>query len=196
MMNYLVVSQQKDESSTPVESSTSSLSMMSNSSTCSEVTSTTTLSGDQTKLTSTTEIKEVHTTTTIITTTTTTTTLNDATGQDANSQAPAQNHATPLTTPSGDGNIRTDTAEDKGKPKIVIQSLIPGMKGATLQMDGKDGGALAKAASSGTKTVLVVNRDGGKVMLQVASQPMEKMGDDKTNDPNSPLLPGQGESFD
>ena len=154
----------------------------------SEVTTTTaTLTSQSTnQLTGTvssTEVTEVKSTTTVITTTT----MHTSSSED--SQSSAQNHTRPLTKPSGDcqANFQPNASEDaasgtkENKPKVVsLQSLIPNVKASTLQV-GDKAGALAKVATSGAKTVLVVNRDGGKVMLQVAAQSVEKAGEDGSN---------------
>lgn len=164
--------------------------------TTSEVTNTTVTceSGSQVTATITsTEVKEVKTTTTIITTTTTTVNNTDASSSVTDTMLPLPpNHTKPLTAPSGDCQADKeadhndsaaevpvgDTKDVKPQSKVVsLQSLIPNVKATTLQVEDKSG-TLAKAATSGAKTVLVVNRDGGKVMLQVAAQPAEKTGDE------------------
>jgi hypothetical protein len=151
--------------------------MSSKTETTREVTSTTTLSAD--RLTAM-QVTEVKTTTTTIFTTTSTATLSNLPSDEL------ANHTKPLIAPSGDFQTEGESAEGEGeKPKakvVSLQSLIPGgVKGSTLQVEDKTG-ALAKAASSGAKTVLVVNRDGNKVMLQVSAQPVDKSGEEGGND--------------
>ncbi|XP_025083493.1 nucleosome-remodeling factor subunit BPTF-like isoform X4 [Pomacea canaliculata] len=129
---------------------------------------------------SSTQIKE--TTTTIITTTTTTTTTVHMEG----ASAEAFNHTKPLNISGRDSLLSCIPSEsipestgqdDKPKPKVVsLQSLIPNVKTSALQVEDKGGGGMPKI-TPGTKTVLVVNREGGKVTLQVAAQALEKLND-------------------
>lgn len=181
---------------TAVEGAASIKSCTTSEVTTSEVTNTTITNESGSQVTAaimSTEVKEVKTTTTIFTTTTTSINNTDASSSVSDTMLSLPpNHTKPLMAPSGDcqadkeENQNEDVADvtagdtkgEKPQAKVVsLQSLIPNVKASTLQVEDKSG-ALAKAATSGAKTVLVVNRDGGKVMLQVAAQPAEKVGDE------------------
>lgn len=164
--------------------------------TSSEVTNTTVSNESSNQLTVTTmsmEVKEIKTSTTTIVTTTTTSAVNNNNTDTVLSAT--SNHTNPLTAPSGDcpakkeGDQSEDAAGDsrdeKPKSKVIsLQSLIPSMKAASLQLEDKSG-ALAKVATSGAKTVLVVNRDGGKVIMQMSAPPVEKTADESTSQESS-----------
>ncbi|XP_005095843.3 nucleosome-remodeling factor subunit NURF301 [Aplysia californica] len=64
-------------------------------------------------------------------------------------------------------------ASSDGKPKVInLQSLLPAARQTLLNVVDKSGEESKNDAS--TKTVLLVNREGGKVTLQVQRQPVSK----------------------
>ena len=78
-------------------------------------------------------------------------------------------------------------ASQDGKPKVInLQSLLPAARQSLLSMVDKNKDDLKCDPNS--KTVLVVNREGGKVTLQVQRQPLsdeDGSGDSSSNNGNS-----------
>ncbi|KAH9489881.1 hypothetical protein Btru_044487 [Bulinus truncatus] len=141
-----------------------------------------------------THIVETTTTTTTVTTikSTTTTTFADATSEEPD-EPPSKKSKISLPV---DGENFDKSKEDNtlivnsksslaeaikqskdGKPKVIsLQSLLPATRQTLLNAVDKNGDDKSDGA---TKTVLLVNREGGKVTLQVQRQPVSK--DDQTN---------------
>ena len=66
-------------------------------------------------------------------------------------------------------NSKGDEKQDQIEPTIMsVQTAFPNSKATILKMDGQSNGT----STPSTKTVLVVNREGGKVTLQVATKPI------------------------
>ena len=151
-------------------------------------TSTLTSSGDA----QTTEVVETMTTTTTVTTvksmtTSTTTTRTSPDPENDNGEPPTK--VAKLEDNDGGKGDADKSADDQkiilsaksalaeaikassdGKPKVInLQSLLPAARQSLLNVVGKSGDA--SKIDGNSKAVLLVNRDGGKLTLQVQSQP-------------------------
>lgn len=136
-------------------------------------------------------VETITTTTTVTTIKSTTTTTISESNQEKSDEPPLKKSKI-SSLPIGGDNLDKTKEDNKidvsnnaealkqnsdGKPKVInLQSLLPAARQTLLNAMDKNGD---DKSDSATKTVLLVNREGGKVTLQVQRQPVKK--DDQTS---------------
>ncbi|XP_059156808.1 nucleosome-remodeling factor subunit BPTF-like isoform X2 [Physella acuta] len=142
----------------------------------------------ESKVGNTTVTQVIETTTTTVTTIKSTTVTTSSSVNSTDSEEPAPKKSK-LSETSDDGEGKNDDktiivnskssladaikSSSDGKPKVIsLHSLLPSARQSLLNAVDKSGDDSKSDGS--TKTVLLVNRDGGKVTLQVQRQPSSK----------------------